>query len=73
MAQYNLGYLYDHGQGVAQDYVAAYVWYKIAATQGYAFAMASRDIAAEKLNTASLAEAQKLSTEYFKLYVEPFQ
>ena len=72
-AQYNLGVRYDRGDGVAQDYTMAYVWYSIAAAQGHADAEKSRDAVAAKLDAASLAEAQKLSTEYLKRYVEPFQ
>ena len=35
-AQYNLGFMYYMGQGVAQDYAAAAGWYRKAADQGYA-------------------------------------
>ncbi|MGN6670543.1 MAG: tetratricopeptide repeat protein [Candidatus Nucleicultricaceae bacterium] len=33
-AQCNLGWLYKHGFGVAQDYGKAFEWYKKAAEQG---------------------------------------
>ena len=72
-AQNNLGILYAEGLGVAQDYAMAYVWYNLAAAQGDAAAKKHLDIVAEKLDTVSLARAQTLSNEYFKLYVEPFQ
>ena len=35
-AQFNLGVMYDEGQGVQQDYEAAAKWYKLAAEQGVA-------------------------------------
>ena len=35
-AQYNLGLMYNHGQGVPQDYAAAMSWYRKAAEQGLA-------------------------------------
>ena len=35
-AQCNLGYMYNHGQGVPQDYKEAARWYRKAAEQGYA-------------------------------------
>ena len=39
----NLGVMYYHGQGVAQDYSAAMKWYRMAADQGNAqFAVQSR-------------------------------
>jgi len=37
-AQYNLGLMYDEGQGVPQDYKAAVKWYELAAKQGQAAA-----------------------------------
>ena len=37
-AQYNLGVIYQNGQGVAQDYSQARAWYQKAADQGYAAA-----------------------------------
>ncbi len=33
-AQYNLGLMYDNGQGVTQDYAEAVKWYRLAAEQG---------------------------------------
>ena len=35
-AQYNLGNMYDNGQGATQDYKQAVKWYRKAAEQGYA-------------------------------------
>ena len=37
-AQFNLGYLYDHGRGVREDPVEAMRWYRQAAVQGDAIA-----------------------------------
>ena len=34
VAQYNLGVMYDNGQGVSQDDKTAVKWYKLAAKQG---------------------------------------
>jgi TPR repeat protein len=33
-AQYNLGWMYDNGDGVPQDYAEALKWYTLAAEQG---------------------------------------
>jgi uncharacterized protein len=33
-AQYDMGVMYQHGQGVAQDYKEAAKWYRLAAVQG---------------------------------------
>ena len=35
-AQFNLGFMYDEGQGVPQDYAEALKWYRLAAAQGFA-------------------------------------
>ena len=35
-AQYNLGVMYDYGDGVPQDYAEAVKWYRLAVEQGYA-------------------------------------
>ena len=34
-AQFNLGIIYDHEQGVEQDYIEAAKWYRKAAEQGH--------------------------------------
>ena len=33
-AQYNIGFMYEHGQGVPQNYHGAMNWYRKAADQG---------------------------------------
>ena len=38
LAQCNLGYMYDTGRGVPQDYKEALRWYRLAAEQGFASA-----------------------------------
>jgi len=35
MAEGNLGYLYERGQGVPLDYSEAYKWYQLSAAHGY--------------------------------------
>ena len=40
-AQYNLGYMYEQGRGVAQDYTQAVDWYRKAAEQNEAAAQYS--------------------------------
>lgn len=40
-AQFNLGILYDRGQGVAPDFVEAARWYRLSADQGFEIAQAS--------------------------------
>jgi uncharacterized protein len=40
-AQYNVGVMYESGQGVARDYREALRWYRLAAVQGHARAQIS--------------------------------
>ena len=40
-AQYNLGFMYSKGLGVAQDYRQAAKWFQKAAEQGFAWAQAN--------------------------------
>ena len=62
-AQYNLGLMYYNGQGVVQDYVRAHMWWNLAAVKGDADSVKNRDIAAKKMSTQQIAQAQKLALE----------
>ncbi len=62
-AQYNLGLMYFHGQGVLQDNVYVHMWWNIAATSGYETASENRDIVAERMTPADISAAQKLARE----------
>jgi len=63
-AQSNLGAMYDDGTGVIQDYVRAHMWYNIAASSGKSKnALGNRDVIAQEMTSAQIAEAQKLARE----------
>ena len=67
-AQRNLGYLYEVGWGVPQDYMRAYMWYNLAAehflTRAYQKnAVKYRDEVARRMTPAQIAEAQRLSQQ----------
>jgi TPR repeat protein len=63
-AQSNLGATYANGQGVIQDNVYAHMWFNIAASSGDSEnASENRDIAAGRMTTGQIAEAQKLARE----------
>jgi len=69
LAQINLGYLYDLGQGVPQDYVLAYKWYNLAimgtlTTGEREVREKERDRIASKMTPEQIAEAQKLAREW---------
>jgi len=63
-AQYNLGIMYANGRGVTQDYVQAHMWYNLAAARGKSLVREFRDLLAEKMTPAQIAEAQKLAGEW---------
>ena len=65
-AQYNLGVMYDNGQGVTQDNVYAHMWWNIAASSGDANAVKNRDIVAGKMTAADISKAQGLARECVK-------
>jgi uncharacterized protein len=64
LAQTKIAIMYDDGQGVPQDIVQAYKWYSLAATNGDKPAPQLRDLIANKMTPAQIAEAQKLAREW---------
>ena len=72
-AQLNLGLKYAKGEGVPENKVKAYVWWSLAAAQGHEKAKRNKGIVKKKMTREQIAEAQKLSSEYWKKYIVPFQ
>ena len=62
-AQSHLGAMYAQGHGVQRDYIRAYTWFNLAAMAGSQRAVNNRDIAAQHMTPAEIAEAQKLARE----------
>jgi uncharacterized protein len=62
-AQNNLSAMYCKGQGVLQNNVYEHIWWNIAASNGAGYAVKNRDIAAKKMITEQVAQAQKLARE----------
>ena len=63
-AQYELGWMYDKGNGVPQDYVAAHTFYNLAAANGREEAKTHRDKLAAKMTAEQIAEAQRRAQEW---------
>jgi TPR repeat protein len=68
-AQYDLGRIYDEGNGVPQDYVSAHMWWNLASGNGSATGPAARDAVAANMTAADISEAQRwawvrLASEY---------
>jgi TPR repeat protein len=75
-AQTALAVMYQHGQGVPQDYVSAHMWSNLAASRG--MDTDTRDLAAEnryilavKMTPAQIAEAQRLASEWAHAFEWP--
>ena len=56
--------MYANGQGVPQDYVQAHMWYNLAGASGDAEGAKNRDLIAQKMTPAQVAEAQRLAREW---------
>ena len=73
-AQFLLAHLYEGGLGVEADPVEAYLWYNLAAGQGYEDAEIGRDRVADSLTDAQLAavreETESLDGETEAVLVE---
>ena len=65
-AQFNLGLMYFNGEGVLEDYVQAYAWFNIAATQGDEPARKAKPLLAQMMTPSQIAEAQELSKELWE-------
>ena len=68
-AQNDLGVMYNDGQGVPLDYAHAHMWFNLAASrfppgEGRDKAVKNRDIAAERMTPAQIAEAKKLARKW---------
>ncbi len=61
VAQWSLGIMYERGRGVPQDYVQAYRWYTLAASQGIDLAGKFKDHLKKSMSLNELAEAQRLT------------
>jgi TPR repeat protein len=56
--------MYSYGRGVPKDYVRAQMWFILSAEQGNQTAAKKREINAQHMTPAQIAEAQKLAREW---------
>lgn len=63
-AQFFLGNMYVKGQGVPEDYVLAHMWFTLATAKGDEGAKEGRNMLAEHMTAAQIAEAQRLASEW---------
>ena len=62
--QVNVGGMYDKGQGVTQDNIAAHMWFNLATAPGDEISRQERDRVAKMMTSAQIAEAQRLAREW---------
>ena len=62
-AQVNLGVMYENGQGTIKDYVHAYMWWNLAASQGNKTAEKFKNIIEKKLSPTDISTAKQLARE----------
>ena len=63
-AQHNLGVAYYNGKCVTQDFLLAYIWLSVAATNGDRFASENRDKLAKRMTRTNLSKAQAIANTY---------
>lgn len=60
--------MYGDGRGVLQDYIQAHMWFNLAAAgsgdDDREMAVRNRDLAAEKMTSEQITEAQRLAREW---------
>ena len=67
-AQYHLGLMYFVNEGGPEDFVQSYAWLNLAAARGHEKAKEAKETIAEFLTRDQIAEAQKLSGDYWEPY-----
>jgi TPR repeat protein len=66
-AQYNLGVMYGHGQGMPEDDAQAYMWFNVAIANGPGpMIIRTRDEFAQYMTPAQLSEGQRLTREWLE-------
>jgi TPR repeat protein len=64
-AQYNLGVMYSHGQGVPEDHTQAYMWLSISIANGMGtLGIEARDEVAQYMTSEQVAEGNMLTKEW---------
>ena len=64
LAQYMMGRLHQEGRGADRDLMQAYMWYSLAATNGYYPAVGARDALASAMSSAQRAQAQQMAADW---------
>ena len=60
--------MYARGDGVPEDHVLAYMWFNLAAAQGYEDAESGKAGIEEQMTRAQIAEGQRMSREWIEAH-----
>ncbi|MEX2199861.1 MAG: peptidoglycan-binding protein [Dongiaceae bacterium] len=63
-SQYMMGEMYGRGDGVAQNYVKAHMWYNMAASWGHDRAYQARSRIETRMTSTQIAEAQAMAEKW---------
>jgi hypothetical protein len=63
-AQFNVGVMYGKGQGVAQDYVLAHMWWNLSGSQGNRDAIRNRNKMERKMSPEQIVQAQEMARKW---------
>lgn len=67
-AQIVLATMYEDGRGVPRDYVQAYKWYSLSASNGDQTFIIFRIRIAKQMTPAQIAEAQELAAQWYAAF-----
>jgi len=67
-AQAQFACVYQLGDGLPKDYVLAYMWFNLAAAEGDKAAAEGREAIAKEMSQEQIAEAQRLSREWYSAH-----
>lgn len=68
-AQHRLGSMYARGTGVTQNYIKAYAWCKVSASQHSRRALLKLKKIERHMSAGQIAIARKLSRQYYQTYI----
>ncbi len=63
LATFSLGGMYKDGEGVTKDHTLAFMWWRIAASQGINKATENLSMVQRKMTSAQVGKAQELARE----------
>jgi TPR repeat protein len=67
-AQYDLGVMYENGEGFQQDYIEAHKWYSFSEANGSKSGRNFRKIIEKLMTPEQITEAKKLARKWTKKY-----